>query len=98
MNSSFLDDFTSFEYDGVNYLIAADYLKGTVLAVEAFANNQKKPLYEVDDDKFAGPTSCIVGQGIGFGTTDLLVTEGGIVGVDLGFQFGNRLSVVRYQP
>ncbi len=96
-NSSFLDDLTTTTYGGTSYLIAADYLRGTILAVEAFKNDQTTPLYETETDKFAGPTSCIVGQGLGFGATDLLVTEGGVVGVDPNTKFGNRLSVVRYQ-
>ena len=97
-NSSFFDDLTHVTYSGTQYLIMADYLKGTTLAVEAFKTNQPAPLYETEAGKFAGPTSCIVGQGIGFGITDLLVTEGGIVTVDPKSKFGNRLSIVRYQP
>lgn len=97
-NSSLLDDFTSVNISGTQYLIAADYLRGTVFTVEAFASNQTTPLYETEEDKFAGPTSCIVGQGLGFDTQDLLVTEGGIVVIDPNSGFGNRLSLVSYQP
>lgn len=59
--------------------------------------NQKTPLYETDSDKFAGPTSCIVGQGLGFTSEDLLVTEGGIVTIDPNTCFGNRLSTVKFE-
>lgn len=96
-NSSFIDDFTSVEIQGQTYLVAADYLKGTVLTVDAQGTGQSAPLYETDPDKFAGPTSCIVGQGLGFDGQDLLVTEGGIVTIDPNSNFGNRLSTVRFQ-
>lgn len=98
LNSSLLDDLTSTYYNGKYFLVSADYLKGTILVVEAYETGQKKPLYETEDDKFAGPTSCIIGQGLGFGPMDLLVTEGGIVSIDPDTCFGNRLSIVRYQP
>ncbi len=96
-NSSFIDDFTSVEIQGRTYLIAADYLKGTILTVDAQDTDQTTPLYETNEDKFAGPTSCIVGQGLGFDGEDLLVTEGGIVTIDPNSGFGNRLSTVRFQ-
>lgn len=97
-NSSFIDDFTSIEIEGQTCLIAADYLKGTVFTVAAQGTGQKTPLFETDPDKFAGPTSCIVGQGIGFDREDLLVTEAGVVSIDPNSNFGNRLSTVRFQP
>ncbi len=96
-NSSIFDDFTSIDIAGNTLLIVADYLRGTVLTLDAFATDQSAPLFETDPDKFAGPTSCIVGQGLGFGTEDLLVTEGGIVTIDPNSGFGNRLSRVQYQ-
>ena len=97
-NSSIFDDLTSVVVGGDSYIIACDYMKGTVFGLEAFAGPQQAPLYETDDDTFAGPTSCIVGQGLGFKMTDLLVTEGGVVLIDARTNFGNRLSVIRYQP
>ncbi len=97
-NSSLIDDFTSIEVQGRIFLIAADYLKGTILAIDAQSTGLSIPLHETDPDKFAGPTSCIVGRGIGFDSEDLLVTEGGIVTIDPSSNFGNRLSTVRFEP
>jgi hypothetical protein len=97
-NSSIFDDLTSTDILGQTYLIVTDYLKGSILTVAADGTDQEAPIYETKADKFAGPTSCILGQGLGFDEEDLLVTEGGIVLIDPNSNFGNRLSVVRYQP
>jgi hypothetical protein len=97
-NTSIFDDLTSVDILGRTYLIVADYLKGAVLTVAADDTDQEAPVYETKAGKFAGPTSCIIGRGLGFDGEDLLVTEGGIVLIDPDSNFGNRLSVVRYQP
>lgn len=88
------DDLAAGTLYGKKGVAVADFIKGSIVFIEDTGVAKSSPDYETSPALFAGPSSVRQGNGAGFSSEDLIVTEKGIL-YDHYSGYGNKISCLR---
>lgn len=88
------DDLAAGTLHGKTGVAVVDFIKGSVVFLEDTGVKKYSPDYETSAGLFASPSSVRQGNGAGFSSDDLIVTEKGIF-YDYYSSYGNKISCLR---
>lgn len=88
------DDLAAGTLYGKTGVAVADFIKGSIVFLEDTGVKKYSPDYETSPALFAGPSSVRQGNGPGFSSDDLIVTEKGML-YDHYTGYGNKISCLR---
>ncbi len=91
--TSFFDDLSAGTIYGTDVVVAADFVKGTLVFVKDNGRKQSSPLFETDLAMFDCPSSVTFGKGPMFSSDELIITEKGMM-FELKSGFGNKVSAM----
>jgi hypothetical protein len=91
--TSFFDDLSAGTIYGTDVVVAADFVKGTLVFVKDNGKKQSRPLFETDLTMFDCPSSVSFGKGPMFSNDELIITEKGMM-FEHNSGYGNKLSAM----
>jgi hypothetical protein len=87
----FFDDLSAGTLFGTNVVVAADFVKGTLVFLKDNNKKQSSPIYETDCGMFDSPSAVIFGKGPHYTNEHLIITEKGIF-FEHNSDVGNKVS------
>jgi len=92
----FFDDLSAGTLFGTNVVVAADFIKGTLVFLKDNNREQSSTLYETDTGMFDSPSAVIFGKGPHYTNEDLIITEKGMM-FEHNSDNGNKVSGMRVE-
>lgn len=91
---SLFDDLCVGTLKGNDVVISTDYTRGTLVFLST-SKEMPDPVYETSDYGFAHPSSVNFGKGVNFLKNELIITEKGLIMLDPGSDYGNKVVKIK---